>query len=564
MDPDALNNSAASTARRNVCDNDRTDLSGDSSLFEHDKTVADKFDGVLYHALPTGQKVNIQFTIPVLFRDFLRLLEKEFVRSEWNVDDKFSVSSHIHGRKVTITVYEAEKTIEVSGPGHKIWKDIAFKRISTKLFTRFMQSFSADIQDSINTSKAQPDMTSTPVVSRPNAASVPVLPPDNSTRQERTPMESQMSAILESLAYHTKMISTLQEQLTNLTTQVVKLQEESNRKSATTQEKKPDTSSMLCIAVSPTHTNSSSNPSPNIIEDTYQTPSLPKSQPNPKRMRAKRINNNSPQQKNTQKSPQTNDSVRPLKTLIIGDSIIKGINQRGLKKHVHIHGISGATVETVLEQLPLFDLKNFSAVIISVGGNDISNGTNVEYVEEKYDQLILYIKNINQDCKVVICTACPRQDCNVSELNGILTSLSEEYNTNLVDMEKYFCDQNEIPTLRYYGKDKIHLSKPGIRRLLDAIEKSCDGLVLVENFELCAFISRPKGKPYLGLNSRRQAEQHKQWVPSGRNNKSNNKTQCCVKCGLTNHSTFNCLHKEQIKCHSCGFLGHKQYRCPSK
>lgn len=93
--------------------NSTDSFSGFSSL-ESDRTVADRLEGVLYNILPSASKVNIQFCIPVLFNNFVQLLEKEFVNSTWNVDNKLSVSSHIQGRKVIITVYEAEKTIEVS------------------------------------------------------------------------------------------------------------------------------------------------------------------------------------------------------------------------------------------------------------------------------------------------------------------------------------------------------------------------------------------------------------------------------------------------------------------
>lgn len=133
-----------------------------------DRTLTDKYARVLYHKLPTPQKVNIKITIQVLFRDFINLLEKkEFVRSEWNIADKLTVSSHIHGRKVNISVCEPEKIIEDSGPGYKLWKDIAFKRIASNLFTKCFQNFSADSQDSINISKGQPDTTSTSMMTGP-------------------------------------------------------------------------------------------------------------------------------------------------------------------------------------------------------------------------------------------------------------------------------------------------------------------------------------------------------------------------------------------------------------
>lgn len=86
----------------------------------------------------------------------------------------------------------------------------------------------------------------------------------------------------------------------------------------------------------------------------------------------------------------------------------------------------------------IFKIFQHSTDIISVGGNDISNGPNVEYVEEKYDQLLQYIKNANTDLNVVLCTACPRQDCSVTDLNDIIKCPSDEYGAQLVEMEKYF------------------------------------------------------------------------------------------------------------------------------
>ena len=139
--------------------------------------------------------------------------------------------------------------------------------------------------------------------------------------------------------------------------------------------------------------------------------------------------------------------------------IIKGVNPRGLKHNVHCSGISGATVENVHDQVTLYDMQNFSTVIISVGGNNASNGSNIEYVEEKYDQLFQYIKKANSAVNIILCTASPRKNCLVTELNDI-KSLSEEHRTKLVDMENYFCDDGN-PVFRYYRKDKIHLSKSG-------------------------------------------------------------------------------------------------------
>ena len=541
--------------------NSQSDPSTGISSFEVDRTIADKFEGTLYHVLPSQLKVVIKFCIPTLFKDFMGMLENEFDNSSWNIESTFTVSSHIQGRKVSIKVNEAEKAIEVSGPGHKLWKDITFKRIATTLFGRFVQNFSVDLQNSIINTNTQPQMTSTPMVTRPNTTSVPAAPPAETSRHQGTPMEGQMAVILELLAYHFKMITTLQEQLTSLTEEVVKLQEKTPGRKASTCENPPPARTRT-ISVSTIEHDSSSgqsvNPDSRQNQDNVQTPSLPKSTPHPKRLNKKSQQN---------KTQEMNNKQTKSKTLIIGDSIIKGINAKGLKSYVHCSGISGATVEKVSDQISVYDLKNFDTVIISVGGNDVSDSADIELVEETYDKLIQFIKTANPGISIVLCTACPRKDCDVTELNDIIKTLSVEHSTEIVEMVQYFCDTDGNPTFRYYDTDRIHLSHAGIHRLLDSIEKSCETVILVDDFQKCVY-GRPARKPRGHTQNRnKQNKGPRAQRPQGHGRQQNGQrrstNRSCAKCGESNHSTFECRHKTQIKCHLCGLLGHKQSKCPS-
>ena len=552
-----------------------SDHSTGISSFEVDNSIVDRFEGHFYHVSLSQQKVVIKFSIPVLFKDFMGMLENEFDCSSWKIENTFTVTSHIQGRKVSIKVIEAEKAIEISGPGHKLWKDITFKRISTTLFGRFLQNFSVDLQSSIINTSSNPQMTSTPMVTRPSTTSGPAVPPTETSKHQGTPMEGQIAVILELLAYHSKMITTLQEQLTSLTEEVVKLQEKpqgrklqektQGRKASTGENPPlPPPARTRTISISTIESEPDGlSVNPDIIhisdKDKGQTPSLPKSTPKPKRL------NNKSQENATQK---TSTKQTKNKTLIIGDSIIKGINPKGLKDYVHCNGISGATVETVTDQISVYDLKNFDTVIVSVGGNDVSNGADIEWAEDKYDKLIQFIKKANPQIKIVLCTACPRLDCDVTDLNDIIKILSAEHKTEFVDMDQYFCNSDGNPVFRYYNKDKIHLSHAGIRRLLDSIEKSCNTVKLVEDFNKCVY-GRPSGSQ---RGHSQTSEQQRRNGPRGQRPQGNRRRpnsqersthRSCAKCGESNHATFECKHKTQIKCHLCGFLGHKQSKCPS-
>ncbi len=71
------------------------------------------------------------------------------------------------------------------------------------------------------------------------------------------------------------------------------------------------------------------------------------------------------------------------KTLLVGDSIINGVNEKGLIAGVHKRSVSGATVQTIVIKLSMYDLKSFDTVIIHCGENDAANGTDMELFEEK-------------------------------------------------------------------------------------------------------------------------------------------------------------------------------------
>lgn len=87
-------------------------------------------------------------------------------------------------------------------------------------------------------------------------------------------------------------------------------------------------------------------------------------------------------------SPQPIPQNVQKEILLIGDSLISSINSKGLVQNVFRNGIPGATIREVLNQIKVFDLKKFSHVVIYIGGNDASSGSDPEFFEEIYDQVV--------------------------------------------------------------------------------------------------------------------------------------------------------------------------------
>ncbi|KAH3778928.1 hypothetical protein DPMN_180405 [Dreissena polymorpha] len=62
---------------------------------------------------------------------------------------------------------------------------------------------------------------------------------------------------------------------------------------------------------------------------------------------------------------------RSDKTLIIGDSILSGINRCGLNKNTHIKTLPGRKIKDIRLTLDTLDMTKYENVIIYIDGNDM-------------------------------------------------------------------------------------------------------------------------------------------------------------------------------------------------
>ena len=74
------------------------------------------------------------------------------------------------------------------------------------------------------------------------------------------------------------------------------------------------------------------------------------------------------------------NTVHHKRTLIIGDSILTGINTKGLNNRVKICAKGGAKISDMREELSVHDLTSVANVIISVGGYDYSSRLKVKNI----------------------------------------------------------------------------------------------------------------------------------------------------------------------------------------
>ena len=193
-----------------------------------------------------------------------------------------------------------------------------------------------------------------------------------------------------------------------------------------------------------------------------------------------------PVQSTVQSKHTTLPSISKDNILLIGSSILHGINNRGLKHCVRKHAISGAKIQTIMEDLKIYDLSKFTKIVLYIGGNNASEGTDLELFEELYDQLLNYIHKQNQSCQVVLSEMAPRGDCDVLDINEVIQRLASEWKCDIVYNYMSFLDDEGQVMQHLFGKiDKIHLSTKGVEKLAKKYKCSYScSLVLQSHYKL--------------------------------------------------------------------------------
>ena len=279
------------------------------------------------------------------------------------------------------------------------------------------------------------------------------------------------------------MIHTLQGQITTLTSQVndlvcqaanktlyrtvdetnisATLNGAENEKTVndTTEDNDRDISAAPSISLTPAPVTSS-----NEVVRRTSTPKMTKQQnprrPHPAQRPSQQQNTRNPPRPKPRSSLQDKKNQKDIR--LIGDSLFSSINPKGLKQGVFQQGIPGAKVDDMLHQVKVFNINQFSHVIIFVGGNDASSGSDTEYFEERYEQVIQYLKQVYGLCKIYLCSVCPRSDTDISDVNEAIHRICQHNGIHMIDLNEAFFDKHGAIIGRYNADDSIHLSASGV------------------------------------------------------------------------------------------------------
>mgnify|MGYP000246454374 FL=1 len=142
---------------------------------------------------------------------------------------------------------------------------------------------------------------------------------------------------------------------------------------------------------------------------------------------------------------------------MIGSSILKGIQTRGLNPEVEISTNPGADSKRILEKVRKSNLDSYANVIVYIDGNDISNGRSVLEVSKTIEQIVLACKQHN--CKVYVCMICPRKDGDVIPVNDCIKQMSKLHRVNFMNIYgAYTFNDGSVATHFYYRDGYISIT----------------------------------------------------------------------------------------------------------
>lgn len=250
------------------------------------------------------------------------------------------------------------------------------------------------------------------------------------------------------------------------------------------------------------------------------------------------------------------------KTLIIGDSIIRDLNENGLH-NTTVECLRGKKVKNIHDKLKELPIEDFSTVIIHGSTNDCTSVVGVQLAEDVYGDIVSDINSRAPNSVIGISTICPRMDNknhqeNVDKLNDKLRNLANGNGCLLIDNDDNFRLRNNSPDESTLNNDKIHLSASGTKRLLKNINER--HMIIKKQTTNMKRQQHPQ-------TPHRQAQWTKVHYPRKshpRNNRQVNQANFtgCYFCGELNHTKQNCRYGQPLICYGCNAPGHKKQACP--
>lgn len=276
------------------------------------------------------------------------------------------------------------------------------------------------------------------------------------------------------------------------------------------------------------------------------------------------------------------------KGLLIGDSIIRDIQERGLSG-CDVKCLRGARISNIRQTLQSMDINGtYGTIIIHAGTNDCTSDSQQSEAAQEYESMIKDIQNTAPNTAIVISTVCPRSDDikhepRVDRMNSDIKQIAEDRGCIIVDNDLNFKMNDKSTDPSVMNNRGLHLNKRGTKRLLKNIDAAHPIIIKRQVSSTSRSSERQhefRRDSYNGRHHprRHQDNSHPRGYYSGQSftndtyaresygerdmqeNLSYGRGRGCYKCGGLNHVRKNCHYERPVQCHNCGKYGHKSYQ----
>ena len=160
----------------------------------------------------------------------------------------------------------------------------------------------------------------------------------------------------------------------------------------------------------------------------------------------------------TLKKTRVKNDVRewPRQTkLIIGDSIIGGIDEKKMQKHrVKVRSHGGAYVDDMYDFIAPLLRKKPDFIILHVGANDAQLGKSAKMIFDEISNLIAHIEHMLPEVKVFY--SCPTLRIDNARANRVLRELDSKFKGS-----RFYCVMNDNLDGTCLGKHGLHINQKG-------------------------------------------------------------------------------------------------------
>lgn len=242
-------------------------------------------------------------------------------------------------------------------------------------------------------------------------------------------------------------------------------------------------------------------------------------------------------------------------TLLIGDSILRDVNEKGLE-NTKVKCVRGAKVADIRDQLSGGILDSVDTVIMHVGTNNCNSDENTLSGIQEYETLVSELNTRAPTVKKVLSTICPRTDTHdtrAKQFNNEIRRIAGANNCDLVDNDETFRPQGYVDR-NTVDRRGLHLSKEGTSRLLSNIHNGHN-------------IIKPRHKPEHSQSRQSYTRNDTRQTRHFNQRPRNSRPRKCHYCGEDNHMKNQCKHGRPIQCFTCKGVGHKAHMvemCPAQ